>query len=273
MSSAGTFRPNCVRTSADLRQDFRADALGRGDSGRGSLTQVVRSVSAANKATNRNRSPSHHPQKPAAVSPPATRSPASGRRASRQVPSRQRARRGGSRGGQAVSRESLAMGTICCGATDEHGATSEGGHGAAVPDAGRWGKQGAGRGARKRRRGSDSVGIPPGSAPESAPNVRATDFAKKRIRPHQGTQEGDKGLSGPAGAPKVQATNPNPRHPVKPARHTLPPTHSATCAAAPNQNPPAQKPAPHAAPAHLPPPARRSTSTGAVEGSDQISLR
>jgi hypothetical protein len=26
-SSAGTFRPNCVRTSADLRQDFRPDAL------------------------------------------------------------------------------------------------------------------------------------------------------------------------------------------------------------------------------------------------------
>jgi hypothetical protein len=28
MSSAGTVRPNCVRTSADLRQDFRPDALG-----------------------------------------------------------------------------------------------------------------------------------------------------------------------------------------------------------------------------------------------------
>jgi hypothetical protein len=47
---------------------------------------------------------------------------------------------GGSRWGQAVSRESLAMGIICCGATDGHGATSEGGHGAAVPAAGRAGE-------------------------------------------------------------------------------------------------------------------------------------
>ncbi len=38
MSSAGTFRPDCVRTSADLRQDFRPEALDL--SGLSNLTSI-----------------------------------------------------------------------------------------------------------------------------------------------------------------------------------------------------------------------------------------